>query len=153
MPHVFVVQVDDKGVSSVFGADVEPVSDRVARGLAIGMYSQFGPRGYVYFALRQDDELVKIGMSKNTGRRGDELWRDVGGRIIHRVPCSVNNMRATEYELHRFFEDFRRDGEWFLIDSIMFQILRGFQSGRELRRWLMTCNGQSALRDMKQRLS
>ena len=71
--------------------------------------------GYVYWL--SDGEHVKIGFSSYPAQRIRELQTG-NGRPLSLVALEAA-APAREGELHRFFSEKRRAGEWFLFDSEM----------------------------------
>lgn len=68
-------------------------------------------RGFVYFVLAGDRELVKIGWARNVEKRVAEL--QVGSPEELSVVLTLRGAPSLELELHERFFDLRLRGEWF----------------------------------------
>lgn len=66
---------------------------------------------YVYFVATTDSDVVKIGISKNPWARLSDL------QVANATKCSVlatiKTPHRSESEIHKFFAETRKKGEWF----------------------------------------
>lgn len=70
---------------------------------------------YVYL-IQKGYGAIKIGVSKDPEKRCKELQIGNGSKLflIAKFPCKTrNDANILEKELHRKFEKFRMNGEWF----------------------------------------
>ncbi len=70
-------------------------------------------KGYVYFILNLDQEVIKIGMSVNPVGRLNALRTSNHNKLMIAATIATNNMRALEAKLHKKFKPYRLNGEWF----------------------------------------
>jgi hypothetical protein len=73
--------------------------------------------GYVYLAQRRDG-LIKIGISKNPTKRVSKIRkaeRDDTIRLLEQL--AVADMGTVEATLHKMFDAFKGEGEWFRLSA------------------------------------
>ncbi len=75
---------------------------------------------FVYFALRESDGCVKIGVSNDERSRLSDLRAEHGSDVRLLFALRV---RDAEFEWHRVFAKQRISGEWFRPDASMQQII------------------------------
>lgn len=83
-------------------------------------------KGYVYFIKREDDGLIKIGMSKDVNQRFYCLNSSFNFFVVGFIYC--DNFIQLEKELHEKFKNKRVQGEFFNIDEKQVLNFKGFQS-------------------------
>ncbi len=74
-------------------------------------------RGYVYFLLWQDKNLVKIGNSNNPKRRIMEIRTQIFGTADLLKAVETENPSRDEKEYQKIFHHLKVKGEWFKYDN------------------------------------
>lgn len=74
-------------------------------------------RGYVYFIENIEERTVKIGVSKNPRERISALRTANSSPLAFLKIIPTNEMERDETELHRRFDRYRLQGEWFQLCS------------------------------------
>lgn len=68
-------------------------------------------RSFVYFISNTSANLVKVGFSKNIGKRFIDLQTSAGAKL--HLSLYFGGDRATEKAIHQFLASERTYGEWF----------------------------------------
>lgn len=76
--------------------------------------------GYIYFISNRN--AIKIGFTKNIERRRKQL--QTGNSKELQLLYYIQGDRSTEYYFHRYFHDYKINGEWFDYDFVMQWIKR-----------------------------
>lgn len=74
-------------------------------------------KGYVYFLLWQERNLVKIGNSNNPKRRTMEIKTQIFGTTTLLKVVETENPSREEKEYHKKFHHLKVKGEWFKYDD------------------------------------
>mgnify|MGYP001222853928 FL=1 len=83
--------------------------------------------GYVYFVEREDDGLIKIGMTHNLKSRFNSLEREFG-KLKLRLAFRSNNIKWLESSFHDMYSSNNVKHEWFkLNDSDLMNANRQFR--------------------------
>lgn len=74
--------------------------------------------GYVYVIKKNDENIVKIGMSKNYDERTKQITTKLYFEVETIKVFKTDDMESLEKHLHELYKDKRLNGEWFkLTDS------------------------------------
>jgi hypothetical protein len=77
------------------------------------------PKDCHIYILKNENDLIKIGITKNKKRRICNLETGSGYKIVNKYFSAVltrNEAKKIEQELHLIFSDYRKLGEWFKLD-------------------------------------
>lgn len=78
----------------------------------------FKKNGYVYVIKKIDENIVKIGMSKNYNERTKQISTKLHFEVETIKVFKTDDMESLEKHLHELYKDKRLNGEWFkLTDS------------------------------------
>lgn len=69
----------------------------------------------VYFALAEDQQLVKIGVGRNVWKRLEQIQTSCPYKL--RIVAVLEDGHLKEQELHRRFAAYRLQGEWFRYEG------------------------------------
>lgn len=78
-------------------------------------------RAYVYFIGPENGELIKIGYSKNPWARVKDFQTGAAEQL--EVVATVSTTDNSETQLHTLFAQLRKDGEWFLRNGELNQVI------------------------------
>jgi hypothetical protein len=83
--------------------------------------------GYVYL-LESSNGCYKIGKTRKIEKRLYQLLREypLEIKVLHYIPCR-DHTKAENY-LHKFFEDYRLQGDWFRLDKEQIDWLKNLSS-------------------------
>lgn len=87
------------------------------------MRDTLGCDKFVYFMYREDNDWIKIGISKRPYRRREEVQKDARTHVsllpMLMIPDTYyDSAYQLEQNLHAKFKEFRMDGEWFKKDGV-----------------------------------
>ena len=83
--------------------------------------------GYVYFMKAKDDNLVKIGASKNPSKRKEQIERDLVFEIELINKIHSYNSYLLEKKLHQIHKPQRINGEWFALTDKQIEDIRNYK--------------------------
>ncbi|MEG0349548.1 GIY-YIG nuclease family protein [Enterococcus sp.] len=73
--------------------------------------------GYVYFVKSDDsNKFIKIGCTSNLDSRFKLLQTSSPYRLTIMGYIKITNFTELESDIHRYFQNFKKSGEWFAID-------------------------------------
>lgn len=75
--------------------------------------------GWVYCFYNQANSLTKIGKSTNVKNRKRDIERSIGVSLDFVAAVKVSKYSSFEYDMHKYFDSSRENGEWFKIDYCM----------------------------------
>jgi len=73
----------------------------------------------IYLILNEDNDHIKIGISKNATKRVKQLQTGSSSKLTLLYEREVEHASKVERNLHQYYKDYRVHGEWFeLPDDI-----------------------------------
>lgn len=73
--------------------------------------------GYVYIIKKNDENIVKIGMSKNYSERTKQISTKLPFEVETVKVFKTKDMYSLEKKLHDFYKEKRLNGEWFELNN------------------------------------
>lgn len=112
-------------------SDEEDNSDEVSKSFTRReKLSRAGPRsGFVYFVGAEGGHSIKIGAFTNVESRLSSLNSASPVRLVILASFASLDMYVDESSLHKRFQHLRLNGEWFIADSDIWQIVDRVNNG------------------------
>lgn len=108
-----------KKYEEIYSSDI--VSDYLKYRIERGEYKP--KKGFVYFVINDKNKICKIGFSLDPQKRLKQI--QTGCPYPLRLYRQIEGTYELEKQLHKKFQQYKTNGEWFYIKDRLFEYLKG----------------------------